>query len=233
MPRGTLPTGIVAVTVRVARSITDRLPARRLVIQSSVPRGCTATPQGPSPTGTVAETVRVARSTSDTVSSRKLLTAAMPKLAWHASQRPPRHTSSPLHTLPSLQLVPSGSIWHVGEQQSPAAVLPSSHVSPASRTPSPQTGMWTVVVVVVVVDVTVELVLVEVVVVDVLVELVVDDVVLVDVLVEVVVVDVVVGGGGGDGTQSSRRWIRVRSSLPKRLRVKTYASPKLAAERVL
>src|SRR5262245_18413425 len=69
------------------------------------------------------------------------------------SQRRPWQTSSPLHTSPSLQLVPSGSIWQVREQQSPAAVLPSSQVSPAaaSTMPSPQTAAAMVVVAVVVV----------------------------------------------------------------------------------
>src|SRR5262249_56947733 len=107
------------------------------------------TPHGPSPTGTVTATAPVARFTRETVSSRKLLTAAMPKLLRQAtvsgavggSQRPAWQVSSPLHTSPSLQLVPSGSIWQVGEQQSPAAVLPSSHGSPAaaSTIPSPHT----------------------------------------------------------------------------------------------
>src|SRR5262249_26565903 len=160
MPRGTRPTVIVAVTVRVARSMTDTLRPPRFVIQSSVPRGCTATPHGPSPTGTVTVTVPVARFTRETVSSRKLLTAAIAKLlrqvtvsgAGGDSQRPAWQVPSPLHTSPSLQLVPSGSIWQVGEQQSPAAVLPSSHVSPAavSTIPSPQTEGGAVVVVVVV-----------------------------------------------------------------------------------
>src|SRR5262245_36030887 len=126
MPRGTRPTAIVAVTVRVARSTTDTLLPPRFVIQSSVPRGCTATPHGPSPTATVTVTVPVARFTRETVSSRKLLTAAIAKLlrqatvsgAVGASQRPAWQVSSPLHTSPSLQLVPSGSIWQVGEQQS-------------------------------------------------------------------------------------------------------------------
>src|SRR5262249_54399596 len=140
MPSGTRPTTIVAVTARVARSMTDMLRPPRFVIQSSVPRGCTATPHGPLPTGTVADTVPAARFTRETVSSRKLLTAAIAKLLRQAtvsgavgvSQRPAWQISSPLHTFPSLQLVPSGSIWQVGEQQSPATVLPSSHVSPAA-----------------------------------------------------------------------------------------------------
>src|SRR5262249_55762084 len=56
-----------------------------------------------------------------------------------------RHTPVPLHwsfvhTLPSLvHAVPGASSVQVGEQQSPASVLPSSHVSPASITPLPQT----------------------------------------------------------------------------------------------
>src|SRR5262249_4780442 len=149
------------------------------------------------------------------------------------SQRPPWQISSPLQTSPSLQLVPSGSIWQVGEQQSPATVLPSSHVSPAaaSTMPSPHTAGGTVLVVVVLggaggggnrvgVGVVgggggggggggVGLV--------------------------VVVLVVVVGGTlvvvvGGDstsvGTQSSRRSISVFSSGPNRSRVKTSTSPK-------
>jgi hypothetical protein len=39
----------------------------------------------------------------------------------------------------SLQGEPPGSNLQVGEQQSPAAVLPSSHCSPASTRPFPQT----------------------------------------------------------------------------------------------
>src|SRR5215475_8380128 len=196
MPRGTRPTAMVVITVRLARSITDTLRPARLVIQSSVPRGLTATPQVPSPTGTVAATVPLARLTSDTVSSRKLLTAAMPNPLRHVSlsgsvtfsQRPPWQTSSPLHTSPSLQLVPSGSIWQVGEQQSPAAVLPSSQVSPAaaSTMPSPQAAAGMVVVVVVVVAAVVVVVLARVVVVD--------DGTVVDVVVVVLEVVEVVGG---------------------------------------
>src|SRR5215813_1175037 len=197
MPRGTRPTVIVAVTMRVARSMTETLLPPRFVIQSSVPRGCTATPHGPSPTGTVTVTVPVARFTRETVSSRKLLTPAIAKLLRQAtvsgavgdSQRPPWQTSSPLHTSPSLQLVPSGSIWQVGEQQSPAAVLPSSQVSPAaaSTMPSPQTAAGMVVVVVVVVETAVVVVVLARVVV-------VDDGTVVDVVVVVLEVVEVVGG---------------------------------------
>ena len=45
--------------------------------------------------------------------------------------------------------VPDGSNWQVGELQSPATVLPSSHCSPGSRCPSPQPPDGSVVVVVV------------------------------------------------------------------------------------
>src|SRR5262249_33760444 len=57
------------------------------------------------------------------------------------------HTPAPSHPFaftvqmfPSSQAVPAGSNWHVDEQQSPLSVLPSSHCSPMSRTPLPQTG---------------------------------------------------------------------------------------------
>src|SRR5262245_27619219 len=215
MPSGMRSTPMVATTARVARSITETLPLSRSVIQSSVPRGCTATPQGPLPTGTVAATVPFTRFTSETVSSRKLLMAAMANVRWHACtagagtgwQRPSWHTSLPLHTSPSLQRVPSGSIWQVGEQQSPAAVLPSSQVSPASTMPLPQIGPGIVVVVVLVV--VVDVLGWEVVVVVVIVGVVV--VVVVAVVVVVVLVDsvTVVGGtlvvvvvGTDEGTQS-------------------------------
>src|SRR5262249_10038889 len=247
MPRGTRPTVIVAVTMRVARSMTETLLPPRFVIQSSVPRGCTATPHGPSPTGTVTVTVPVARFTRETVSSRKLLTAAIAKLLRQAtvsgavgvSQRPPWQTSSPLHTSPSLQLVPSGSIWQVGEQQSAATVVPSSHVSPAaaSTIPSPHTEGGAVVVVVVVLDD--DATVVEVVVVlaggsvDVVVVTVVDVVVDVVVVVLVVLVVVLLGWDSTSvGTQSSRRSISLLSSGPKRFRVKTSTSPKRTLDRV-
>src|SRR5262245_11760316 len=240
MPSGTRPTRIVATTARVRRPITETLRSLRLVIQSCVPRGCTATPHGPLATRIVSVTVHSTRFTSDTVSSRKLVTAAISKLRRHTalaagvtvSQRPALQTSSPLQTSPSLHFVPSGSMWQSGEQQSPVSVLPSSHVSPnwGSTMPSPQTGTRMVVLVVVVAVVLV--VLVDVVEVgDVLVVLVVlvdvvevvDVLVVLDVLVDVVLDVVVVVGGRGstsDGTQSSRRWMRVRSSLPSRLSVK-------------
>jgi hypothetical protein len=149
-----------------------------------------------------------------------------------------------LHTSPSLQLVPSGSIWQVGEQQSPAAVLPSSHVSPAavSTIPSPQTEGGTVVVVVVVLDGGATVVEVVVVLaggrVDVVVVTVVDVVldVVGGVLVVVVLVLLVVVVLGWDstsvGTQSSRRSISNLSSGPKRFRVKTSTSPKRTLDRV-
>jgi len=149
-----------------------------------------------------------------------------------------------LHTSPSLQLVPSGSIWQVGEQQSPAAVLPSSHVSPAavSTIPSPQTEGGTVVVVVVVLDGGATVVEVVVVLaggrVDVVVVTVVDVVldVVGGVLVVVVLVVLVVVVLGWDstsvGTQSSRRSISNLSSGPKRFRVKTSTSPKRTLDRV-
>src|SRR5262249_8126466 len=183
----------------------------------------------------------------DTVLSRKLLTAAMPNPLRHVSlsgsvtfsQRPPWQTSSPLHTSPSLQLVPSGSIWQVGEQQSPAAVLPSSQVSPpaGSTMASPETAAGMVVGVVVVTAVVV-VVLTRVVVVDD--GTVVDVVVVVLEVVEVVggtvtvvvgtLVVVVVGTDSNAGTQSSRRWISVPSSVPNRLRVKKSTSPKAAVD---
>jgi len=140
--------------------------------------------------------------------------------------------------------VPSGSIWQVGEQQSPAAVLPSSHVSPAavSTIPSPQTEGGTVVVVVVVLDGGATIVEVVVVLaggrVDVVVVTVVDVVldVVGGVLVVVVLVVLVVVVLGWDstsvGTQSSRRSISNLSSGPKRFRVKTSTSPKRTLDRV-
>src|SRR5947208_4820422 len=62
------------------------------------------------------------------------------------------HAPAPLQallvqTLAAVQGEPSGSNVHVGEQQSPARVLPSSHCSPTSRTPLPQTLIvWPVIV---------------------------------------------------------------------------------------
>src|SRR5262245_55933042 len=51
---------------------------------------------------------------------------------------PPLHASPVVQTLPSSQGVPVGSIRQADEQQSPLAVLPSSHCSPGSRVPFPQ-----------------------------------------------------------------------------------------------
>src|SRR5437899_12557646 len=62
------------------------------------------------------------------------------------------HVPAPLQallvqTLAAVQGEPSGSNVHVGEQQSPASLLPSSHFSPASRIPLPQTSIvWPVMV---------------------------------------------------------------------------------------
>lgn len=44
------------------------------------------------------------------------------------------------HELPPGQLQPA-STWQVAEQPSLAAVLPSSHASPASSAPLPQTAV--------------------------------------------------------------------------------------------
>src|SRR5439155_18735358 len=57
------------------------------------------------------------------------------------------HAPAPLQallvqTLAAVQGEPSGSNVHVGEQQSPASLLPSSHCSPTSRTPLPQTSSF-------------------------------------------------------------------------------------------
>ena len=43
----------------------------------------------------------------------------------------------------SVQALPGASRWQSGEQQSPAVVLPSSHCSPASWVPLPQTAVPT------------------------------------------------------------------------------------------
>ena len=52
-----------------------------------------------------------------------------------------------MQTLAAVQGEPSGSNVHVGEQQSPASLLPSSHCSPTSRTPLAQTLIvWPVIV---------------------------------------------------------------------------------------
>src|SRR5438445_808526 len=57
---------------------------------------------------------------------------------------PPTHAAAPLQVLPLMQGLlaqawPAGSNWQVGEQQSPATRLPSSHCSPRSSTPFPHT----------------------------------------------------------------------------------------------
>src|SRR5437763_1748786 len=57
---------------------------------------------------------------------------------------PPTHAAAPSQVLPLMQGLlaqawPAGSNWQVGEQQSPATRLPSSHCSPRSTTPLPQT----------------------------------------------------------------------------------------------
>src|SRR5262245_52735256 len=49
----------------------------------------------------------------------------------------PSQVSSPLQRSPSVQELPGASYWHVDEQQSPSAVLPSSHCSGTVTTPSP------------------------------------------------------------------------------------------------
>src|SRR5262245_13164781 len=69
---------------------------------------------------------------------------------WHAgvlSQRPAWQRSSPWHGSSSPQEVPSGSTRQVGEQQSPAVWLPSSHSSPGSSLPSPHVAGTVVLVV--------------------------------------------------------------------------------------
>src|SRR3989454_108699 len=71
---------------------------------------------------------------------------ALPSLHAATVGVPPPHTPAPSHVAAVRQGVglaqgaPAGSNWHVDEQQSPATVLPSSHCSPGSRTPLPQTA---------------------------------------------------------------------------------------------
>src|SRR5438093_583979 len=60
------------------------------------------------------------------------------------ARAPPTQAAAPSQVLPLMhgllaQAWPAGSNWQVGEQQSPAARLPSSHCSPRSTTPLPQT----------------------------------------------------------------------------------------------
>src|SRR5262249_56264862 len=54
---------------------------------------------------------------------------------WHT---PAEHVPAVVQALPSLHGCPSGSSRQVGEQQSPAPPLPSSHSSPGSMLPLPQ-----------------------------------------------------------------------------------------------
>src|SRR2546425_1069885 len=71
---------------------------------------------------------------------------ALPSLHAATVGVPPPHTPAPSqvvaarHGVALGQAWRAGSNWQVGEQQSPATVLPSSHCSPGSRTPLPQTA---------------------------------------------------------------------------------------------
>src|SRR5207249_3746730 len=69
---------------------------------------------------------------------------ALPSLQGSVFGAPPTQAAAPSQVLPLMhgllaQAWPAGSNWQVGEQQSPAARLPSSHCSPRSTTPLPQT----------------------------------------------------------------------------------------------
>src|SRR5206468_365217 len=69
---------------------------------------------------------------------------ALPSLQGSVFGVPPTHAAAPSQVLPLMQGLlaqawPAGSNWQVGEQQSPATRLPSSHCSPRSTTPLPQT----------------------------------------------------------------------------------------------
>src|SRR5207249_2069600 len=69
---------------------------------------------------------------------------ALPSLQGSVFGAPPAQAAAPSQVLPLMQGLlaqawPAGSNWQVGEQQSPATRLPSSHCSPRSRTPLPQT----------------------------------------------------------------------------------------------
>ncbi len=68
IPVGFCPTGIVAITVFVAASMTETVPpvASRLVTYTRLPSGLTLTPKGAKPTGMVATMVLVLRSMTDT-----------------------------------------------------------------------------------------------------------------------------------------------------------------------
>src|SRR5881398_257321 len=72
---------------------------------------------------------------------------ALPSLQGSVFGAPPTQAAAPSQVLPLLhgllaQAWPAGSNWQVGEQQSPAMRLPSSHCSPRSTTPLPQ--MWAI-----------------------------------------------------------------------------------------
>src|SRR5207244_3011941 len=69
---------------------------------------------------------------------------ALPSLQGSVFGAPPTHAAAPSQVLPLMQGLfaqawPAGSNWQVGEQQSPATRLPSSHCSPRSTTPFPHT----------------------------------------------------------------------------------------------
>src|SRR5438552_10878388 len=69
---------------------------------------------------------------------------ALPSLQGSVFGVPPTQAAAPSQVLPLMQGLlaqawPAGSNWQVGEQQSPATRLPSSHCSPRSTTPLPQT----------------------------------------------------------------------------------------------
>src|SRR4029453_2766894 len=64
---------------------------------------------------------------------------ALQPLAWRQLPKP-LQAPGVQRSLPLPQALPAGSAVQVGEQQSPALVLPSSHVSPASLWKFPQTG---------------------------------------------------------------------------------------------
>src|SRR5437867_4017443 len=72
---------------------------------------------------------------------------ALPSLQGSVFGVPPTQAAAPSQVLPLMQGLlaqawPAGSNWQVGEQQSPAMRLPSSHCSPRSTTPLPQ--MWAI-----------------------------------------------------------------------------------------
>src|SRR5206468_12901137 len=70
---------------------------------------------------------------------------ALPSLHVAMVGVPPPHTPassqvvSAKHGFVPVHGAPTGSSWHVESQQSPATVLPSSHCSPGSTMPLPQT----------------------------------------------------------------------------------------------